>query len=213
MLPDLVAIWPGIAESTVVVPEGGIGSIELVLEPAASIVGRVETESGDAVVGATVQVQSGGIDPLVRASVRSDTDGNFQLHAVRAGSVMLEVETVSSESLTGVVETTAGPIQSGLLLSSGLLPTPVPIGGVNLWVSAPLVWVPMTINTPRTQISSDLLCKKPQVCIEARKQFGEHPLSIQPWIILGAKPTLQHGTDQSLHIVTSGDRSIISERL
>jgi len=98
----------GIAESTVVVPEGGIGSLELVLEPAASIVGRVETESGDAVVGARVQVLTGGLDPLVRSSVRSDADGHFELRAGRAGSVRIEVETDARESLTGVVETVAG---------------------------------------------------------------------------------------------------------
>jgi hypothetical protein len=98
----------GIAESTVVVPEGGSGSIELVLEPAARIVGRVETESGDAVAGARVQVLTGGLDPLVRSSVRSDADGHFELRAVRVGSVTIEVETDARESLTGLVETVAG---------------------------------------------------------------------------------------------------------
>ncbi len=71
-----------------------LGTIEL--DPAARILGRVLSPSGEPVAGATVTQRRGGLmdNPVVqqffgRGSVRSDADGNFELIDIRPGGVRL----------------------------------------------------------------------------------------------------------------------------
>ncbi|MEM9380476.1 MAG: sigma-70 family RNA polymerase sigma factor [Planctomycetota bacterium] len=81
----------GVAEEDVLVPVGGVASVELRLEPAATIHGVVRASNGEAVADAVVSSLAGE-EPLLRFDARVDAEGRFELESLTAGTVELEVD-------------------------------------------------------------------------------------------------------------------------
>ncbi|MEM6672679.1 MAG: sigma-70 family RNA polymerase sigma factor [Planctomycetota bacterium] len=102
------AATSGIAESDVVVPVGGIASVELRLEPAASLRGVVRTDRGTVVSDATL-TSSNGLDHLSRFHARVDAEGRFEIPSMAAGDVVIEVDSeLEGSSMVETLELRAG---------------------------------------------------------------------------------------------------------
>jgi hypothetical protein len=98
----------GLAEAHAEVPAGGVGSVTLVLRPAARIYGQVTMDTGEVVDGARVELV---VDDraLTWATTTTDADGAFDLPSLPSGEVTLELNSDAlSSSLRATFELAPG---------------------------------------------------------------------------------------------------------